>query len=418
MSANFAALASAPAWHGPGTESDTYRTRPPSLPAVALPMIMLTVFSAAAVAAVAGFDFRSALMAGAIAIVGAASIAWANARHTDLMAKTLEEQRAALDAELIAGKTGRINGLERLCAGVLPIWSGQIELARGHSDTSIDALANRFAAINDRLAATMAASTGESGEGLIGMLSENEAELNSIIATLRSALAMKESMLGQVTGLSQFTDSLKLMAKDVGDIASQTNLLALNASIEAARAGEVGRGFAVVADEVRTLSNMSAETGRKISETVESVNKAIASTLEISSRYAQKDTEMVDRSEKVIEHVVGRTHAAIQNLIEISDVLRRENKTLGEDIAQVLVDFQFQDRVSQVLSHIANDIGKLKDRIVDLMKKMADGHAPLPIDAATWLDELSRTYTVPEQYTVHQGGKPEAVSATTDITFF
>jgi methyl-accepting chemotaxis protein len=263
----------------------------------------------------------------------------------------------------------------------------------------------------------MASTRGDAGDGLIASLSENEVELNSIVATLRSALAMKESMLGEVTSLSQFTESLKRMAKDVGDIAKQTNLLALNAAIEAARVGEAGRGFAVVSDEVRKLSTLSGETGKKIDETVETVNKAIAATLRISHQYARQDEEMIVKSEKVIEHVVGSVHAALRGLADSSAVLRRETQSIGEEISDVLVALQFQDRVSQVLGQVGKDMSKLKDRLADQERQLAAGGTPGPMDAATWLDELSHTYTVPEQHMVHSGGAPPKAAAT-EITFF
>jgi len=319
----------------------------------------------------------------------------------------------ALENERRAHRLDHIEGLDRLCIDVLPVWSGQVEMARMHSDSSITALTQRFAEINQRIGATMATSQGEGGDNLIALLRENETELNSIVATLRSALTVKESMLHEIASLSQFTEGLKRMANDVGDIAKQTNLLALNAAIEAARAGEVGRGFAVVADEVRKLSDLSGATGRKIGETIETVNKAIVSTLEISQRYAQQDAEMVTASEQVIEHVVGRVQRAVDSLADSSNVLRRETQTIGEEIAEVLVSLQFQDRISQVLNHVCNDMGKLKDRVQNQEKR---GSAA--IDASAWLDELSHTYTVPEQHQVHGGGKARAAAADSEITFF
>jgi methyl-accepting chemotaxis protein len=229
---------------------------------------------------------------------------------------------------------------------------------------------------------------------------------------------MKDSMLGEVTTLSQFTEALKLMAKEVGDIAKQTNLLALNAAIEAARAGEVGRGFAVVADEVRKLSTLSGETGKKISETVERVNKAITTTLDISRQYAQRDEEMIRNSEKIIDQVVTRVQQAVVGISDSSNVLRQETQFIGEEISEVLVALQFQDRVSQVLSHVCNDMDKLKSRIADYERQLAQGNMPGSIDATAWLDELSSTYTVPEQHMVHNGGTPRAAAATSEITFF
>jgi len=337
-------------------------------------------------------------------------------------AHTLREIEAkavkALDSQRLEQQAAHLGGLDQLCAGVLPVWSGQVEIARGHTEESVTALANRFAAINQRIANTVAASQGDSGDSLIALLQENEVELNTIIATLRAALATKDSMLSEISTLSKFTEQLKGMAQNVGDIAKQTNLLALNAAIEAARAGEVGRGFAVVADEVRKLSDLSGGTGKKISETVETVNHAITATLQISQQYAAQDVAMVTQSAEIIQHVVGRTQEAALGLAQSSNALRQETQSIGQEIAEVLVALQFQDRVSQILGHVSQDMGKLKERIVDHEAGLGRGDAPDSLDARSWLEELSHTYTVPEQYVVHSGGKAAVAAVSDEITFF
>ncbi|MCX7175228.1 MAG: methyl-accepting chemotaxis protein [Proteobacteria bacterium] len=383
---------------------------------VAIPIIGLAVICAVGILALGEDKLASAGFAGLIVLLGGATAFFARSR-LKMVLDQVHETHLKLQRGVCDRKSSCIGGLDRLCGGVLPIWSGQVEMARTHTEDSVTALTNRFANINQRIGVTLASSQGQSGDGLIALLGENEVELNSIIVTLRSALAMQESMLSEVTSLSKLTEALKRMARDVGDIAKQTNLLALNAAIEAARVGDAGRGFAVVADEVRKLSTLSGETGKKIDETVETVNQAIASTLKISNQYAQQDEKMIVNSEKVIEQVVSSVHTAMASLTDSSEVLRRETQSIGEEISEVLVALQFQDRVSQVLSHVCNDMGKLKERIGDQERQLEDGGSPGRIDATAWLEELSHTYTVPEQHVVHNGGAPRTAAAA-EITFF
>ncbi len=379
----------------------------------ALPVVVLAAVAAGAIVWVGGLGVLPSVLALLVLAAGCALAVVSRARVLRLVTMQATSMQEALENERLARRFESVEGLDHLCVGVLPVWAGQVDMARAHSESSITALTGRFAEINQRIGVAMASSQGEGGDSLIALLRENEVELNSIVATLRSALSVKETMLHEIASLSQFTEGLKRMANDVGDIAKQTNLLALNAAIEAARAGEVGRGFAVVADEVRKLSDLSGGTGKKIGETVETVNKAIASTLEISRQYAAQDAETVTKSELVIEHVVSRVQNAVDSLTESSNVLRQETSMIGEEIAEVLVALQFQDRISQVLGHVSSDMGKLKDRIVD-----HEAHASTLIDAAAWLEELSHTYTVPEQHEVHSGGKARAAAVESEITFF
>ncbi len=318
-----------------------------------------------------------------------------------------------------------IGGLEPLCAQVLPVWSGQIEMARAQTEQGINDLAARFANLSQHLQGAVSASqssaTGDgSTKGVVALLHDSQIELNAIVAALRSSLKEKEELLHEVHGLSRFTEALQQMAKDVGAIAQQTNLLAINAAIEAARAGEVGRGFAVVASEVRMLSKQSGETGKKIADTVETVNKAIGNTLQVSRQYAAQDAQMVSHSEQVIEHVLGEFRSTATGLSDSADVLREESQLLQGEISDVLVALQFQDRVSQMLTNVRTDQDKLSQALVEAGQGIADGGAVQAIDADTWLEALASTYTTQEQYATHGGGKAPAAApaSSNEITFF
>lgn len=319
-----------------------------------------------------------------------------------------------------------MDGLEPLCRGVLPVWSGQVEIARSQTESAINDLALRFGNLSQRLESAVASSqtTSQSsdagaGQGVVALLHSSETDLSSIISSLRSALKEKESLLQEVRTLSRFTEELRDMAQNVGSIAHQTNLLAINAAIEAARAGEVGRGFAVVASEVRKLSQLSAETGKKMSATVETVNGAIAKTLQVSSQYALQDEAMTANSQQIIEKVLDQFRTTATGLNDSADMMRSESQLIHSEISDVLVALQFQDRVSQVLSHVRNDVDKLKTTLDASEQELANGVRPQPLDATGWLEALTSTYTMPEQHAMtHGGAQPVAQSGAAEITFF
>jgi methyl-accepting chemotaxis protein len=385
-------------------------------------IVVLGIAGAAGMLATSGLGINVMSIAAVLVAAAALSARWVVARlHAEIEA-AVAAARGELEPELCKNKAICISGLDQLCKGVLPVWSGQIEVARSHTEESITSLATRFAELNQRIANAVAASHGSTGSAaggeensLISLLNQSQSELNSIIEFLHSTLQENKTMLGQIEGLSCFTTELKSMAQMVGDIANQTNMLALNAAIEAARAGEVGRGFAVVADEVRKLSSHSLETGKNISKTVEKVNEAIGSTLEISRKYAGKDAEMVANSEQVIERVLEQFRASAAGLADSVETLRQEGSAIRDEISDVLVALQFQDRVSQMLSHVRNDLGKLEL----LLAESRLGGGAEPINTAAWLADLKGTYTTMEQHAVHGGAsKVTAAAQPQEITFF
>jgi methyl-accepting chemotaxis protein len=385
-----------------------------------LAVLALSLLGAASVLVVGALDTLSIGLAVLLLAMGTAIALYCHSHHRALRQALESVGRTSMALTAHAETSTSRDGLESVCRGVLPVWSGQIEVARSLTEDSITSLAARFADISLRVERAVSSTREGADEegGLVELFGASQRELDDIVASLRAALTTKETLLHEVMALAGLTEQLQSMALDVGNIAKQTNLVALNAAIEAARAGEIGRGFAVVADEIRKLSSLSGDTGKRIGETVDTVSSAIANTLAISRRYAEQDEATVNNSSEVIEQVIQRFRSATTELFDSSHELRQESQSVGREIAQVLVDLQFQDRVSQVLSLVRNDLEKLHDSLAQGLRDGGAGSALTPLDADAWLEQLARTYTMPELHDVHRGKGQGASSNESEITFF
>lgn len=318
------------------------------------------------------------------------------------------------------------NSIENLCKSLLPVWTGQVELARSHMEEQINHLILNFASLITRLGVDTDATSNnvdrtisthaKNSSEIIEVFNHSQTQLQSIVSFMSSATEMRSQLLQQITSLATIAKDLKLMASEVRSIANQTNIVALNAAIEAARAGVAGREFAVIATEVRKLSASSGETGKRINCKVELVTQAIAKTLEMSESFTIRDAEIVANTEAIISTVVGQLKATTINLGEASIELEQENKVIRKEIERALVSLQFQDRVSQMLVHVHQDLEKLNTQLIDV----EDDENAKFIDVDQWMEDLASNYTMSEQLVVHQGGaKAKKMDANViDVTFF
>ncbi len=306
----------------------------------------------------------------------------------------------------------------------LPIWERQIGTARDQTQQAISDLARKFSdlamslekAVDSSRKATEEMNIDDCAGGIVELFDKNETELASVIDALSDAQVSKQNMVSEIHAFSNYMKELVAMADEVGAIARQTNLLSLNAAIEAARAGEAGRGFSVVAGEVRKLSAQSADTGKKITDMVSNISNSMSTVVNLTEMADQQDQESVANSEKTIRNVMARFQKVTSTLLESSTDLRESSKGIQDEISDVLVSLQFQDRVSQILSHVTEHMMMLPDRIKQLMEQGGQDEAVI-INTQSWLEEMEASYTTTEQKLNHQGVTDHS-AVQTQVAFF
>ena len=378
---------------------------------------------ASALLAAAGLGAFGALLLLVIAplgwasVLGALILVSAGIAIGGLFAATLAQQRTGL-GDYVASH-------QQFGEALAPVWTGQIETSRSHMEEAVSALTGRFAGIVHKLDRAVkvpdatTSSIDDGSDGLVAVFSRSEQRLSQVVVTLESALQGKTALGEQVYRLSEFVAELKQMAADVALIASQTNLLAINAAIEAAHAGENGRSFGVLAQEVRKLSAMSGETGRRIADKVQLVNDAISATRAAVDSSTAEDQQSTQGSREVIAGVLGDFRGITEALVNSTSVLKSESIGIQSEIAEALVQLQFQDRVAQILGHVKHNIDRMPECLAQHRLAYEGSGVLAPMSATTLLSELESTYAMAEEHQVHRnGGKAAAATADTEVTFF
>lgn len=366
-------------------------------------------------------------LVGAVALIVAGDFHWA-----DLLAgAALVGAGVAVGRTLWAREQALLRSIDQLVLAqahfgqeVAPVWSRHIDSSREQMETAIAEISLRFAGIVDKLGEAVQTASLEtdtlqgSDKSLIAVITRAEKELDLILQAQHAAMASMLHMLEKVEGLDRFTKELQDMAYDVAKIAQQSTLLSLNAAIEAARAGELGRGFAVVAKEFRMLANQSGETGRHMAAKVGIISTAIAESSRAVRESAKEREERVHETEATINGVLSDFRDVTGALERSSALLKDESVAIQSEIGQSLVEFQFQDRVAQILNLVKKNIEHWPIFVQEQQGKTTAAGTIVPLDPQLLLDELKKTYVMKDQHVIHTGGNVTQKPADDEITFF
>ena len=180
--------------------------------------------------------------------------------------------------------------------------------------------------------------------------------VDSVVANSKLAMELVE----MTERIALETRQILGMLGEIEGISKQTNLLALNAAIEAARAGEAGRGFAVVADEVRDLSGRTSHFSQQIRGLMSNMQKSISDTEVAINKMAAQDMTFALQSKQDVEEAMQTIEEMNRHTGDVVAELNQLSESMEASVSQAVVSLQFQDMVTQLVTHVSNRLGELQ----------------------------------------------------------
>lgn len=295
---------------------------------------------------------------------------------------------------------------------VLPVWRRNVEAARAQSERSMEDLLTHFSSVS----AHLDKATGAQGESPLleanaidKLLGNHQPLLDALLRTTRESVRMKDEMLDGVTSLSDALNELGNLSKQVQTISRATHLLALNASVEATRAGDSSGGFSVVATEVRALAGQSRTAGVGISQRVAQMQERVNALKLSVRRHNTSDDEISLQAGENARAVVSSVLRSVSEVTRASRGIRAASRQVQSELEKIFMGLQSQDRLSQMLSAVTDDMGRFNAWIA--------GQPDLAAASShDWLERLESSYTMEEMRSVHHG--TAAVERQAKVEFF
>jgi methyl-accepting chemotaxis protein len=302
-------------------------------------------------------------------------------------------------------EAGLRRGTAVMVAQVVPVWGRQIENTRDAAADGLAKILEAFAEMSGALETltqnlSAGAVTAEPG-AIDGAVRRESPALDALSAASLRAYAERDAAVAELARCGDGLAELQQLAKQGRELARHTRLVAFNASIEANRGskqhGKGGdSGSQAVANETRMLAARMGEVGEQIERVVSRLDRTLSPERlrgEITDTTPEELALELDvRAREALNALLGSLGGALRSSGEV----KAAAQALHAQIDETFVQFQFGDRISQMLEIVGHDIQNFARWV------SANPYASQS-DAAEWLAKLERSYTMDEQRSQHHG---------------
>ncbi len=310
-------------------------------------------------------------------------------------------------------------GVEAELARYLPHltrMSAQLKQTSTQIESSVVGVCDSFQGIAERARSTVSRTAGflsskgnggsskQSFESLIQNCSDT---LVKILNTTEEAGEVSRRAIDRIDQMDQASQMISAALVKLEQIAHENKMLAMNARIEAAHAGIHGAGFAVVAVEVVSQTERAQEVTAQVSGLIASLRALAGSTLQDLRRTNEQDAIRVEKCRHEVDDSLRDMQNAHGEMEQMLTGMTEEGALLANDIGAAVRGLQFQDRTSQQIAHVVEDLDTLHTKLAGRFAAIAAG------DTAP--DEGFSAYTMREEREIAGIGGAESPAGDVEL---
>ncbi|HZU27134.1 MAG TPA: methyl-accepting chemotaxis protein [Bryobacteraceae bacterium] len=296
---------------------------------------------------------------------------------------------------------------------VLPVLRRQLQQTSAEMEQSVVAITRNFSGMAGQVRDIVArashllgsADAAEAGAGTVeALVDSSRATMQRLIDRMERSSAVSLQAVKRMEEVESGMRRIEKAIAEVDRISFSNKLLALNARIEAAHVGEAGSGFGIVADEISNQAYRSTEITEEIDKTISSLSAAVQAAAGELRTMASEDRELLGESRREVTEALdalGRTHDEMTAALQEASA---RNERIADEIGRAVTGLQFQDRLSQRISHVVESLAAMEESL--------SGHASAAGHESAVLQDLQRSYTMHAERAVHGNAaeSPEAVA--------
>jgi methyl-accepting chemotaxis protein len=251
------------------------------------------------------------------------------------------------------------------CVPAFPVLRAQLKETVAQAERAVTAVCGSFQNMVVRARDSVAHATASLAKSFA--TDERESSSGTLVTVMHRILERTETVsamtLQTVQKMAQVEEGMGRISgslHDVDEIARALRLLGFNATIEAARAGEHGRTFGVVAGETRRLAEAAGQISKSIQTIIGQLRKSVDDTSrELRTMSTALSTDSTTSRAEVNEAVgaMTATEAEMRRSVEQS---ARNGESLANDIARAVIAMQFQDSMSQQVTHVVDTLQEIE----------------------------------------------------------